>query len=165
LTRQFLVLQLQTPTTWRFNSMMIFGARMYQLATLLRFSIPDKQMYLHNFIESRVTRLGEHSLIRWLLTLGSFCENYRSSTNNLATFFLSKIYILVFTKMGWAAFWATFSRTHLVTLIESENLKVVAVTPSGSIMCCETAGFSWVLRNESALNKSLSMNGSWVVCA
>jgi hypothetical protein len=24
--------------------------------------------------------------------------------------------------------------------------------------CCETAGFSWVLWNESALNKSLSMN-------
>jgi hypothetical protein len=26
------------------------------------------------------------------------------------------------------------------------------------LLCCETAGFDWVLQNESVLNKSLSMN-------
>jgi hypothetical protein len=43
----------------------------------------------------------------------------RNSTNNWATFFRSKIHVLISQKVDWATFWATFSQTHLVTLIGS----------------------------------------------
>jgi hypothetical protein len=44
------------------------------------------------WVVSRVTRMGEFSPFGWLFTLGSFCESYRSSTNNWAMyFFLVKV--------------------------------------------------------------------------
>jgi hypothetical protein len=51
-----------------------------------------------------------------MFALRGFCENYRSSANNRATFFNSKNCVLNVTKMDWATFWATFSQTRLVTL-------------------------------------------------
>jgi hypothetical protein len=51
--------------------------------------------------------------------IGYFCENYRNSTYIWSTFFHSKSCLLIFTKMDWATFWATFSQTHLVTLHSS----------------------------------------------
>jgi hypothetical protein len=61
--------------------------------------------------------LGEFPPTGWLFTLGSLCENFRSSTNNWATFFIGKKYALIITKMDWATVWATFSPTHPVTLV------------------------------------------------
>jgi hypothetical protein len=46
-----------------------------------------------------------------------FFENYRSSLDCWATFFKLLTYVLIVTKMGWAAFWAMLSQTHLVTLM------------------------------------------------
>jgi hypothetical protein len=40
--------------------------------------------------------------------LGSFCENYRSSTDNRAASFHGKIDVLIITKIVWATFWAIF---------------------------------------------------------
>jgi hypothetical protein len=51
-------------------------------------------------IRSRVIRSGKFAPIRWRNILGSFCENYRSSKNNLATFLNGKIYVLTITKNG-----------------------------------------------------------------
>jgi hypothetical protein len=45
-----------------------------------------------------------------------FFENYRSNTNNWATFFNGKNNVLFITKMGYI--WAIFSYTHLVTLAD-----------------------------------------------
>jgi hypothetical protein len=54
---------------------------------------------------SRVTRLGEFSPIGWFFTVG-----------NLLIFFTVKC-IVFYQEMVWASFWATFSQTHLVTLL------------------------------------------------
>jgi hypothetical protein len=44
-------------------------------------------------------------------------ENERRRKNNWATGFQRKSYLLIVPKkMGWASFWATFSKTCLVTL-------------------------------------------------
>jgi hypothetical protein len=40
--------------------------------------------------------------------LGHFDENYRKSTNCLATFFHGKIHVLILTKMDWASFLGNF---------------------------------------------------------
>jgi hypothetical protein len=53
--------------------------------------------------------------------LVSFCQNYRSSSNNWATFFNGKSYVSIITKIDWATFWATFSQTPLVTLPERDR--------------------------------------------
>jgi hypothetical protein len=64
----------------------------------------------HN-IGPRVTRLGDFSPVGRLFTLGRFLKilevNSTFSTKN----------VLIFTKMGWATFWAIFSPTHLVALL------------------------------------------------
>jgi hypothetical protein len=49
-----------------------------------------------------------------MLTLGSFCKIFRNSTNHCATL---KVVYPFSQEMDWAIFWATFSQTHLVTLI------------------------------------------------
>jgi hypothetical protein len=57
-------------------------------------------------LPSRVTRLGEFSPIKRLLTLGIFL---RSSPEFGATFIHGKNSALILTIMGWATFWAIFS--------------------------------------------------------
>jgi hypothetical protein len=54
---------------------------------------------------------------QWAIVyIGQFLKNYRSSAKFWASFFLSIDYVFIFTKkMGWAASWAKFSQTHLVT--------------------------------------------------
>jgi hypothetical protein len=37
-----------------------------------------------------------------------------------ATLLSSVVYASIYTKMGWAKFWANFSQTHLVTLLAGE---------------------------------------------
>jgi hypothetical protein len=64
---------------------------------------------------NRVTRFGEFSPIRWLFTLGSFCENCISSTDNLVTFFQCRSYVLIFTKNGLSYILGDFLQTHLDT--------------------------------------------------
>jgi hypothetical protein len=34
---------------------------------------------------------------------------------------MEKVYVLILTTMGWATFWAIFSKTHLVTLLIDNN--------------------------------------------
>jgi hypothetical protein len=60
--------------------------------------------------------LGEFSPVGRLFTLDSFCEQFRNSTNNGATFSTVKVVYQFSQEMDWAKFWATFSQTHLVTL-------------------------------------------------
>jgi hypothetical protein len=66
--------------------------------------------------------LGEFSHFGWLSTLSSFCENYRRSANNWATFFNNKSYHKAIAKVDWATGWATFSFARLVTLASSARL-------------------------------------------
>jgi ABC-type spermidine/putrescine transport system permease subunit I len=68
-------------------------------------------------VAARVTRLGKFSPFEWLFALSIFCENFIRSTNNWATFFKCKSYAHIITKMYWATVWATFTFTHLVTLV------------------------------------------------
>jgi hypothetical protein len=60
----------------------------------------------------------------WATTyFGSFFENYSRSPYYWATFCHGKSSVLI-KKTGWATSWATFSQTHLVTLLvkkESEK--------------------------------------------
>jgi hypothetical protein len=49
---------------------------------------------------NRVTRLSEFSLFGWLFTLGSFCKNCGSSTNNWAIFSKVKVGHYCFTRNG-----------------------------------------------------------------
>jgi hypothetical protein len=52
-----------------------------------------------------------------LLTLESVLKILcRNSAKFLATGFHGTSYVLILTKNGWASLWATFSKTHLVTL-------------------------------------------------
>jgi hypothetical protein len=44
-------------------------------------------------------------------------DNYRSGTKFGATFFHGTSYVTIFTKKVWASFRATFSQSHLVTLL------------------------------------------------
>jgi hypothetical protein len=59
--------------------------------------------------------LGEFSPFGWLLTLGSFFENDRSSANLWIAFHQMYQHVLILTKMGWAHFGRKLT-THLVTL-------------------------------------------------
>jgi hypothetical protein len=68
-------------------------------------------------LQGKVTKLGEFRPIGWSFTLGSFLEYYGCSANILILFLNSKRCVLILTRMGWATFWATFSQTHLVTLL------------------------------------------------
>jgi hypothetical protein len=52
-------------------------------------------------------------------------KKFRSSPNFWATFFHGKSNVLLLTKMGWATFWAIFSQTLLVTVIEIKVLYFV----------------------------------------
>jgi hypothetical protein len=56
-------------------------------------------------------------------SLGSVFKYYISSANFCATFFHGTSYpcINFDKKLVWATFWATFSQTHLVTLIPPAN--------------------------------------------
>jgi hypothetical protein len=54
--------------------------------------IGEKWLNLVTLTAIRVTRLGEFSPIGWLLTLGSYLQNHRSTPNSCATFFQGKSY-------------------------------------------------------------------------
>jgi hypothetical protein len=45
-----------------------------------------------------------------------FVKNTETATSIRLLFSTVKSYVLIFTKMDWATFWATFSQTHVVTL-------------------------------------------------
>jgi hypothetical protein len=72
-------------------------------------------------LECRVTRLGEFSPVGWLFSLGSFCENYRCTPKIIGLPFpWFKLCSHFPQKTDKATFWATFSQTHLVTLLECQ---------------------------------------------
>jgi hypothetical protein len=50
---------------------------------------------------------------------GQFIENYRRSPHLGATFYHGLGFAIILTKLGWDSFWATFLKTHLVTLFLS----------------------------------------------
>jgi hypothetical protein len=54
--------------------------------------------------------MGECLLWQWF-------GNYGSSAHLWATFFHGASYVLILTKNAWGKSWATFSQTHLVTLV------------------------------------------------
>jgi hypothetical protein len=64
--------------------------------------------------------LGEFSPIVQFFYVGQFSEKYRSRPPFEATFSTEKVACNFLQKMGWAAFWASFSQTPLVTLIGSQ---------------------------------------------
>jgi hypothetical protein len=51
-----------------------------------------------------------------MFTLASFLKITEVAHKFVLIFFDSDVYALMFTKKGWATFWAIFSLTHLVTL-------------------------------------------------
>jgi hypothetical protein len=62
-----------------------------------------------------------------IVYFGRFIENYRYSLHSGVTFVhISTVRVLhqFWQKMGWAAFWTTFSHTHLVTLPPVQKLHV-----------------------------------------
>jgi hypothetical protein len=91
-------------------------------------------VFLHNHFSSnfwrqtRVTRLGEFSSFRRLVTLGNFF-NHKSSKKFVEHFsgmYMCHIvlsYACVYLdKMDWATFWSMFSQNrHLVTLKQTDN--------------------------------------------
>jgi hypothetical protein len=59
---------------------------------------------------------------QWAIVyFGQWFENYIQSANFWATFFRDISYVLIFTKNGLATFWASFSQTHLVTLLLTQK--------------------------------------------
>jgi uncharacterized membrane protein (UPF0182 family) len=57
-----------------------------------------------------------------IVYFGQWLDNYRRSHISGHLFKgtgYTDIHLLVFTKIGWATSWATFSQTHLVTLLAS----------------------------------------------
>jgi hypothetical protein len=50
---------------------------------------------------------------------GQFFGNYRSIPKIWATFSKGKVMYLFQRNLDWATFWASFSETHLVTLLAS----------------------------------------------
>jgi hypothetical protein len=76
---------------------------------------------------ARVTGLDEFSPVGWLFTLGSFCETYKYSTDNWATFVHGKSCVPIFTRNGLGYILGDFSQGHLVAL--SEKLSTYAVLP------------------------------------
>jgi hypothetical protein len=57
-------------------------------------------------------------LAQWAtITFVIFVKNTETAISIRLLFSTAKSYVLIFTKMDWATFWATFSQTHLVTLV------------------------------------------------
>jgi hypothetical protein len=62
--------------------------------------------------------LGQISAQLVIVYFGQLMENYRNSPHFGATFSIGWGFAIILTKTGWAMlFWATFSQTHLVTLL------------------------------------------------
>jgi hypothetical protein len=53
-----------------------------------------------------------------IIYFGLYFETYRCNANFWTTFFYGTSYVLILTNIVWATFWATFSQTHLVTLVK-----------------------------------------------
>jgi hypothetical protein len=108
----------------KFTQIGIFGLKTNHLATqfwVSLFNLEAMSAYSSAWLVliNRVTRLGEFSPIGRHISVGIF---YRISSNNWACFFHDKSYVLIFKKMNWATFGATFLQTHLVTLSSCEGL-------------------------------------------
>jgi hypothetical protein len=54
---------------------------------------------------------------------GQFLFSEVAQNFGLCLFFLGNLDYIVLTKVGWATFWAIFSQTHLVTLLERPQNK------------------------------------------
>jgi hypothetical protein len=76
-----------------------------------------------------VNRLGEFSAIGRLFSLGSFMKITEVAKILRSAFFHDTSYALILTKMGWVAFWAIFSQTHLVTLTRRFEQKTPKIAP------------------------------------
>jgi hypothetical protein len=80
------------------------------------------------YIENRGTRLGEISPTGRLFSLGSFMKMTEVVRIFCSSFFTWKMCCVKFyKKMFWATFratfWAIFSNTQLVTLVENQRLR------------------------------------------
>jgi hypothetical protein len=72
-------------------------------------------------MDDRVTRLGEFLPIGWLFTLGGFLKITEVAQMHVLVVPNLSVTYLFWQKMGWATFWATFSQTHLVTLMDDNK--------------------------------------------
>jgi hypothetical protein len=76
-------------------------------------------------LEIRVTRFGAFLPIGRLFTLDSFCFHSKSGMNSLSAFIRGKNRVFIMTQM----YWALFSQTYLVTLLEmngtAKEIKIV----------------------------------------
>jgi hypothetical protein len=73
-------------------------------------------------MDSSVTRLGEFSPIGRLFSFNSFLKITKVANIFWPLFPTVKVYNKFWQKMDWAKFWAIFSQTHLVTLMDSYML-------------------------------------------
>jgi L-lactate permease len=69
---------------------------------------------------ARVTRCFEMFAHWTIVFIGQWFENYKSFW---AAFLNSVSYASILTRMAWATFWATFPRTHLVTLMTAHTMR------------------------------------------
>jgi hypothetical protein len=73
-------------------------------------------------LSARVTRLGDFSPNGWsFMYSGQWFENYIISANFWANFTVIPVMYYFLQKMALATFWATFSQTHLVTLLSARH--------------------------------------------
>jgi hypothetical protein len=52
---------------------------------------------------------------------GYFLKITKLAKKIFVYFFQDKCYVSIWTKSGWATFWAIFSQTHLVTLVKMDR--------------------------------------------
>jgi hypothetical protein len=114
-------------TTVNWNQIGVFGLLMFLRITLVPMHISNcvdyrKEKWQHlktvavkshlcvvwKYVLVRVTRLGEFLPIGWLFSLGSFCENYRSSRIIGLVFLREKLCCIFSQKMDWATFCLLF---------------------------------------------------------
>jgi hypothetical protein len=62
---------------------------------------------------------------------GYFLKITKLAKKIFVYFFQDKCYVSIWTKSGWATFWAIFSQTHLVTLVKNGSVAGSAVERGG----------------------------------
>jgi hypothetical protein len=77
--------------------------------------------------------------VRWAIVYFGLNMYHKSSAHSLATFFHGASNVLILRrKMGCAAFWATFSQTHLVTLPPALRRRACRHWNTSDVVCPTT---------------------------
>jgi hypothetical protein len=63
----------------------------------------------------------------WAIVFFGKFKNYKVGQIFWATFYHSKCFVLILTKMGWAKFWAIFSQTHVTLLTRARTIITITL--------------------------------------